>query len=337
MNHFYEESEEKIQGPIVGPMTFFRRIKVMHVQSGINNHYYDSPSHTRRALPRNAYPAGSRAPKILQEAPAEPPNRKRRYDPDIQLRPLGKVVSGPRGEYYESVNGDLRPLGEVTVNQTGQFFELVKGPASSHDGERFDVRKNEPPMNSNGYRRENTPTGETPGRSKENQTTHRAPDIRVKPYGLVYEKLFPDPGSYIRIPFGDFEVELTDQIASPDLLKPENLLDCMLQIYQIHRPIPIERLAFVELGDPAQAVNINLLTEKKALALGVKIQPGKRKTPANKQQAQLAVPGQYFFRISLLFDPTLKDENIQFDDSSPQNGYEPVTNSHPGTEESIME
>lgn len=322
MNHLYEETEETIQGPINGQMTFLRRLKILRVQPIQDNHQVKLP-HRRKALPRIICVAGPRLLQALQEAPPKQSRAKKHYDPDFQWRPLGKIVSGPHGEYYESIEGGLRPLGKVVANQDGQFFELVKRPPIRHGTERADGGCTTPPS-------------ETPGRSNKSKAHSRTQDLRAKPYGLVYEKMFPDPGSYIRIPFADFEVELTDQIASPKLLKPESLLDCMLQIYQIHRSIPVERLALVELGDSAQAVQIHPLTEKKALALGVTIRPTKRKAAANKQQALLALPGQYFFQLSLLFDPTLKEENVQFGDSQ-QNGYESGENGHIGVDKSIME
>jgi hypothetical protein len=130
----------------------------------------------------------------------------------------------------------------------------------------------------------------------------------AKPYGLVYQKLFADPGVYYRVPLELFFVEIRDQMQAPELLERDSLIDGLLQIYRVYRPIALKQLAYVELGDPDRASALHVLTPPKAHILGVTL--GGPRNPDTQRPAQILRPGNHIFRLSLMSDPSVElDKN----------------------------
>lgn len=134
----------------------------------------------------------------------------------------------------------------------------------------------------------------------------------ARPFGLVYRKLFPDPGLYFRVPFGGFTRELSGQAAAPHRLAPAQGIDCLLQIYQIHRPIPKTQIAYIETGDEANQHLFHLLTPQKERLLGVDHIIG----PASGHQALPPQSGRptRLFRLTLAMDPSMADHGASAQD-----------------------
>ena len=127
----------------------------------------------------------------------------------------------------------------------------------------------------------------------------------MAPLGLVYQKEFDGSGCYVRVPFGRFAALLAPQLAAPQSVAPQQPIDCLLQVYRVHLPLPLARLAQVEgLDDEADIQRFHVLTQAQARALKLPLRT--EGLPGGKVFSAPAVvrPGQYLWSLLALFDPT---------------------------------
>jgi hypothetical protein len=130
----------------------------------------------------------------------------------------------------------------------------------------------------------------------------------AKAFGLVYQKLFADPGFYYRLPLEPFIVEARDQMQAPERMEGHSLIDCLIQIYRIYRPIALKQLAYVELDDPDRLSSLHILTPQQAHLLGIPL--GGPSNPDTKKPAQILRPGNHILRLSVVSDPSIEmDKN----------------------------
>ena len=324
MNHFYA-AEENIHMPLNGSMSFLRQIKVMRIQSGFDQNAYHLQTRFNGGNRKHPELSGADVHKSFSQRPVPSrPNGKTNFA--TYLRPLQNLFSGAHGELYEKVNGEMHPLGEVATDQTGKAYELVRGFPVSNDihKKRDNGRTQRPPIPANDM-------SDDPELKKDNlradHSFREAKGIRSKPYGLVYEKLFPDPGYYLRLPFMPFERELRNQIKYPERLTLKSLIDCMVQVYRIRRPITFEHLALVEIGDAKQGMRLNLLSRSQARILG--LNPEEPKNFRDKWPPHVIRPGQHVFHISLLYDPAEKMEHFQNPTTAPTDYSDPADDAQP--------
>lgn len=312
MNHFYA-AEENIHMPMNGRMLFLRQTKVMRMQPRFDQNANHPQIRLNGRKRRLAALSGADVHNSFSQIPVSSrPNGK--TDLATYLRPLQNLYSGAHGELYEKVGGEWHPLGEVATDQRGNVYELVRRLPASNDMYKKDDNggTQKPPihtvdMSENPEPRNGNPRADHPSR--------KANGLRSKPYGLVYEKLFPDPGFYLRLPFLPFEGELRNQIKYPERLTHKSLVDCVVQVYRIHRPITFDHLTSVEMGDAKQGNRLNILNRSQARILGLNLEESKNLR--GKWPPHLIRPGQHVFRISLLFDPTEKMEYFQNPKTAP--------------------
>ncbi|MFQ5627343.1 MAG: hypothetical protein ACE5I1_01175 [bacterium] len=157
---------------------------------------------------------------------------------------------------------------------------------------------------------------ENAGRGKHRMTNmDNVPQTRPKPAGLVYDKYYPDPGVYIRIPFGNFEEELSGQLAEPQQVERGSRLDCILQVYEIYQQIPVDQLAAIEANNFDTSQPFWPLVPEKERSLGIKLTPSQKVSAQNHARHVPQQPTR-LYRMVLVNDPTTTAETGLNDETS---------------------
>lgn len=269
----------------------FNHIRVMRVRSAGPRPALLSSSPDRAALfgPDDPYygPAPADAPQRYLQGPLHPP---------LSAAPVGHISAG----IEETLQDPVAEFFPSTPVYPGAFEKAApRRPAQG----AVRATPHRPPADVRHPRMMAQATRETaasaPRPTPKGQTG--------RPFGLVYWKLFPDPGLYFRVPFGAFTRELGALLAAPRSIAPSQGIDCLLQVYQIHRPIPKARIARIETGDEADQYQFHLLTPQKERLLEIDQIPGLLR--ANRSLPPQAGGSTRLFRLVPVTDPSLGDQH----------------------------
>jgi hypothetical protein len=84
-----------------------------------------------------------------------------------------------------------------------------------------------------------------------------------------YRALFDEPGLRVTVAFGQFRAELGGQLDLPDRMRPEDDVECHLQVYEIEADMTASHLSAQALGQADAHVDLHPLTQGKAQRLGI--------------------------------------------------------------------
>jgi hypothetical protein len=222
-----------------------------------------------------------------------------------QLRSLHRLASGPHGEVLDlapPVQAKLRPHSPVAERPMGHDKQSSAGP---------------PPVDGHDQEEPNAPN-----RSTVVSPPMAAPAVPAPP--LAHRKLFPDPGQWRVLQWGDFKRVLAPQLAHPEGLRDTHQLPCYVQVYEALTPQPLESLATTALGDPRGVSQLLPLTDAMARKLGLAALPQRRPQvpPHMRRESDVILPHDRVFRLQLAHDPTMR-EGLR-DSRRPQPAPEPV-------------
>jgi hypothetical protein len=168
----------------------------------------------------------------------------------------GEILRDPPGRLYELCGRELRPLHRVVQGPRGEILEIQpprprtapRTPATDLDivdAEEVDERPASPTDD-----RAVGAVGATSGAA-----THR--------------KLFADPGAKCAVSLGDFRGLLTPQIAQPERLRDSHRLACHIQVYEATVAQRFDALVMAVRADAGPAAEVRPLTEEAVQRLGV--------------------------------------------------------------------
>lgn len=304
----YKNLRETVHFPINGQLVQMKRIKVLKVDGNFGycpgdpnySHRFRDPMF-KQHMTSNARPALT-TETMLPET--QQVNR---------IRRLGQVVCDDSGRFYERVNGEFRPLNEVIIDGYNRLYEVVGEKLSSQPL---------PPSNhslNSGIQTEARAQPERASTDENHPSTnnHRQPGRHVF---AGYEKIFADPGLHIQVAFGSFMEELGIHLDQPEQYRPQDTLECYLQVYQLRRPVSRQHLAASELGDARCAWMFRPLTKEKAEALGVPELFIGEYVRADRAGNRLTAIGQRLYFIKPVSNPSVAivKEDLENPEPNPQ-------------------
>jgi hypothetical protein len=210
---------------------------------------------------------------------------------------LGRVVGDAAGRLCEVVGQEIRPLSRVVRGPRGEFFELLPVTPQVHaqkagedviDGELVD---NARPSN----RQENVPfQPSADGRQKA-----AAPRFRCR-------KLFAEPGLPRVVELGGFRTALAPQLAHAERLRDLHRLACHVQIYEaLARQRADEFLEAIQCADH-QNIPVQPLTEETIATLGLTEFLVRHPRPSQdaRREPGYVLPYECFYSVRISSDPT---------------------------------
>ena len=287
----YYVAEEQLA---CGPEGYIRRMLILHT--------YPSGRHGAMAP---FSPTAGMTVRLLSQSPRYAMARAR-HAPRLDRTPSRHATS-------TSINADALHQGEGGPTGPASGAESDRSASPRH----YRLENPSPSRRATEGRRRVTPRHQDPAKRRQRPTrdsfaTAQRDEKTVwqRPlgaeFGLVFRKAFPEPGLFYRLPFGWFAPEIESQLAAPQRLGPMQRIDCLLQIYQIYRPVRTEQMALAETGSAERAGEFHHLTPRKAHQLGLPQfacrQTGDPRIWSRKSPA----PGQVF-RLQVVSDPTISD------------------------------
>lgn len=296
--------QEEVQAPLPYGVAGARRMKVVRIEQETG-----APS-TFALPPEWRSPAARKPRRELLSARSPHESEAERREKNIRLRAVGKIMRDEAGNFYEQQGQQLRPLGELVLDEAGKIFEICSVGKAQHDisaPEQNDAQATQ-------IASEETANGKT--KSAETPPSHH-PDGRLDPAAPpfektnapsppVYQKLFTDPGIRLQLAFGRIKREIAGQLQYPERLQENDVVECYVQFYEAHQPLPVAQIAAAEWGNAALQAQLHFLTKDKAQLLGVpqlyKVSPQPFVTEATARQLY---PLQRVYQLRPIFDPTL--------------------------------
>ncbi len=289
-----------IQG--TGPL---QRVHVMMVNPG-ETIEFDSPLSVLGALPevpRRIAPAYRVGGELPRHATAV----------------RGELLRDEQGRFYERVGEQLHVLHQLASGHHGEILDLQ--PSVS----RWAQAKRSIPWPTT-LEVEETPFREVP--SLNDAARPRGPDLRRNSSSnsaapsaqSAYRNLFPEPGQWRLVRWGDFKEILSPQLAHAERLRDSHRLPCCLQIYEVNRAQTLESLAADLLGHDSKADQLLPLTDMTAAKLGVTdlIRTIPQTPRYSRREPGLLLPGDFVFHLRLESDPT-KDVPAEVNVQHPRN------------------
>jgi hypothetical protein len=121
-------------------------------------------------------------------------------------------------------------------------------------------------------------------------------------------KMFPDPGQYRVLRWGEFKALLAGQIAHPQRLRDEHRLPCYVQVVESGIRQPVQELAKTLFGDSAIAHELLMLSAGAAERLQLKdLIPQNQPEGTATRERGLVLPGDRLFRLKVAIDPTANE------------------------------
>jgi hypothetical protein len=196
---------------------------------------------------------------------------------------MAEPGAGIDADEYEAIAGQTWPTparpvkGEILRDEQGRLYEktgnLVRPLhklATSRDGDLIEL----------------------------NAQQEKAPACR---------KLFPDPGQWRVVRWGEFKSLLAGQVAHPERLRDNHRLACYVQVMETSAPQHVETIAATLLGDAQVAGELLMLTDSLAerLELTTLLAPKPRIRGAAREPGVI-LPSDRLFRLQVAADPTLQ-------------------------------
>ena len=208
---------------------------------------------------------------------------------------LGEVLSDRNGQLYEKQGEQVRVLGPVVRGRRGELLEVV-----SRDHRLPSTRQEGTPVykgNDEGNPRPNS-FGSQAGQSEEVSL-----DSQKKP---GYLPLFHEPGAKRIARFGEIKGLVLSQVAEPNRIRDEHRLSCYVQVFEITQAQSIEVLTSALLSETGFAGQLRPLTQLMAqkLQLSGILPPPSMPSTSERQTPGMLLPGDRVFRLRLAEDPT---------------------------------
>jgi hypothetical protein len=203
----------------------------------------------------------------------------------------GEILRCERGTFYEHCRGQIRPLHRLVAGPRGEILELPSAPGGRGSRRAEQCEPDEASVHHGAARPEPRPPVPADVEPAEKSD---------KPGSATFRALFPEPGERRMIAWGEFKDVLESQISHPERLRGSHQLPCDVQIYEVIVPQTLEALATAALGIASTASQLRPLTAELARKLGVAA-PG-RKVPASRPG--LLGRGERYYRLNLASDPT---------------------------------
>jgi hypothetical protein len=206
-------------------------------------------------------------PQLMRWGAAVPPAR----------RVHGEILRGENGALYERFGQRIRPLRSLAAGPRGEVVEIAAAPppGAADRGPSASDRSQE--------------AAEKPSQSPLPPAGPSSPDpVRA---------LFPSPGQWRVVRFGDFRLCLTPQLAQPARIRESHSLPCHVQVFECAATQSREAIAAVVLGAAARAGELLVVTPPlvQALQLAAVLPPPVR-------------GAQRFAHVSPAHDPTGREE-----------------------------
>ena len=129
--------------------------------------------------------------------------------------------------------------------------------------------------------------------------------VEVEPEAAPSRKLFPDPGQWRVLRWGEFRGLLAAQIAHPERLRDEHRLPCYVQVIDAGAREPVTDLAKAMFGDADVGRQLIGLTHDAAARLELlQVLPPPRRRPPQAREPGVVLPGDRLFRVTVAGDPT---------------------------------
>jgi hypothetical protein len=243
--------------------------------------------------------------------------------PLYQRRVQGEILCDETGRLYERIGRQLRSLHRLASGPHGEVLDLapaVQARPQPHSPVA------ERPMGHD----EQASAGQPPvdGHNQEEPKAPHSSKMVSRPTAgpaapAPYRKLFPDPGHWRELRWGDFNGVLAPQLAHPERLRDTHQLPCYVQVYEVVTPQGLESLAAMALGDPRGISQLHPLTDAMAGKLELTALPQRRPQvpPSRRRESGLVFPHDRLFRLQLAHDPTMGE--------GPQDSRRPPATSAP--------
>jgi hypothetical protein len=223
-------------------------------------------------------------PEVLPQLPAPPHH--------LALQPRlvqGEILRGENGEFFEKIGGRIRRLSRLVSGPGGEILDIVDFGSPAGSQQRGSTAP--PPT-------ENVKTASKPAPAEiDLAPSHFPPSFRA---------LFPGPGQWRIVRFGDYKQMFVPQLAHPERLRDEHRLPCYVQVYEATVPQRWEASATAILGDRNSLGALQPLTP--AVLMHLQLAP-LLQAPAQRptrREPGLILPNDRLFRLQLADDPTVE-------------------------------
>jgi hypothetical protein len=218
---------------------------------------------------------------VLPRFPSSPHHR--------ALRPRlvrGEILRGENGELYERTGNRIRSLRNLLSGPNGEILDVA------HAGQL--VQSQRVQMHS-----------EEPQPEREKAQSQAASQL------LGFRKLLPEPGQWRIVPFGFFKEMLAAQLVHTERLRDAHRLPCHTQVFELTAAQHLEQLTAAIFGKAAQG-QLQPLTHTivMQLQLGPLLPPPRAPGAASRSPGML-LPGDRFFHLRLVNDPTADESERQ--------------------------
>ncbi|MBZ5701865.1 MAG: hypothetical protein LAN84_08455 [Acidobacteriia bacterium] len=229
-----------------------------------------------------------------------PPGNARVMSPSgdefIAVPVRGEIVRDAAGRLFEAAGQRLRPLERLVRGPRGEFLELLPAPQppASSTEEVFDAEFVDQPQ-----------------QHRNEREGHPASAADVKPeQGLppaaACRRIFADPGLPRLVRFGDFKAMLAPQLAHSERLRDVHRLPCYVQVFESPRDQRADSFFEAIQAGAKSTAPIQPLQDEVVAMLGLAGFLLRRPRPlrqANREPG-LVLSGDRFFRLTLGTDPT---------------------------------
>jgi hypothetical protein len=131
-------------------------------------------------------------------------------------------------------------------------------------------------------------------------------EVGPEPHGPpACRTLFPEPGQWRVLCWGEFKSLLAPQIAHPERLRDNHRLPCYVQVIETTVPRHVESIAAALLGSSELAKELLMLSDSLAERLDLTaLLPPRRSVRATRREPGLILPSDRLLRLQVAIDPT---------------------------------
>jgi hypothetical protein len=222
----------------------------------------------------------------------------------------GEVVRDAAGRMFESAGQRLRPLERLVRGPRGEFLELLPAPkrTASSTGEVFDAEFVDQPQQQQSEREAHSASA-----------TGATPEHGVPP-AAACRKIFADPGLPRLVRFVDFKAMLAPQLAHSERLRDVHRLPCYVQVFESTREQRVDAFFEAIQGGAKSTAPIQPLSDESVVLLGLAGFLMRRPRPMRPENREtgFVLCGDRFFRLILGTDPTAESRPASSATAPPQ-------------------